>query len=166
LVIWNQNTQTEVISYQIWRSFIFKLKNHKNDNNKLTYPEWTKYKLKSHGFGSTLMHLYSIWCLKSDRPASTSNPIILLSAPTDNITLLCFSADKPMTAEECSSRCSDLCLYDKLSSPSFRHNMTEWSDPPVRKQRSLSHGGKVTLFIKPLLCGFASKKETRFWFYN
>lgn len=121
-----------------------------------TYPVCTMYKLKSHGFANTLMHLLSIMFLNSVLPAERSNPIILLSQPTDNIDFFCCNPATPMTAEVWKSLCTMLGFHESsLSSQSI----TAWSLPPVTKHAS-DQGMKLMLFMIPFVWGFSGRKVT------
>ena len=125
----------------------------------VSYPAWTIYKLKSHGLGTMLMHLLSIWCLKSVLPVCKSSPIILLSAPTDNTICFCCIPATPMTAEECIFLCNAFGFHNFSSSFSFQ-STTAWSLPPVTKH-GFSQGMKLILLMMPLTWGFSSRKVTR-----
>lgn len=127
--------------------------------NRASHPVWTINKLKSQGFGRTLMHLLSVWCIKMEVPACISNPTILLSAPTVNTTFFWSIPATPITAEEWIDLCSTFDLHKFPSSTAF-HSITAWSDPPVMKQLS-SLGKKAMLLIMPFAWGFSSKKVTR-----
>jgi len=139
-----------------WQGLRSEREERKNANS---YPVWTMNRLKSHGFGRTLMHLLSSWCLKSALPTCTSNPTILLSAPADSTICFCCIPATPMTAEECIFLCNAFGFHEFSSSFSFQRT-TPWSLPPVTKQ-VFSQGMNSMPLIIPLIWGLSSKKVTR-----
>lgn len=125
----------------------------------VSHPAWTMKRLKSQGFGKTLMHLLSIWCLNSALPTLASNPTILLSAPADSIICFWHIPATPMTADECIFLCNAFGFHTFSASVSFQI-ITAWSLPPVTKQ-VFSQGGKTMLLMIPFTWGLSSKKVTR-----
>ena len=125
----------------------------------VSYPVWTMNRLKSQGLGRTLMHLLSIWCLKSALPTPASNPIILLSAPADNTICFCCIPATPITAEECKFLWRAFGFHESSASLSLQ-STTAWSLPPVAKQ-GFSQGKKIMLLIIPLTWGLSSRKVTQ-----
>ena len=121
------------------------------------YPVWIIKRLESRGFGSTLMHLLSIWCLITLLSVSKSKPIILLSP--EITVFLCLIPATPITAEVWIVLWSTL-GFQQFSAFSLQWTTT-WSFPPVMKEFP-SHGINITLLIVPLTCGLCSKKVT--WF--
>lgn len=143
---------------------IFVLHKYDHQENQIcdgdAYAVWTMKRWKSHGLGNTLMHLLSMRCLKAGLPATTSYPMILLSAPAD--TTVCFWCNPatPMTAEVCRCLCKVFGFHDASSPSRSLQRMTAWSLPLVKKQTS-SQGAKLMLLIMPLTWGLFSKKVTR-----